>query len=59
MELITYSRGHISGRHEPIHKKVWCVRVFHHVLLKYGHENAEIQKQKFDRASRTVQVRWI
>ena len=26
--------------------KIWCVRVFHHVLLKYGHENAEMQKGK-------------
>ena len=24
------------------------MRVFHHVLLKYGHENAEMEKQKFD-----------
>ena len=24
------------------------VKVFHHVLLKYGHNNAEIQKRKFD-----------
>ena len=28
--------------------QIWCVRVFHHVLLKYGHENAEMQKRKFD-----------
>ena len=28
--------------------KIWCVRVFHHVLLIYGHENAEMQKQEFD-----------
>ena len=33
--------------------KIWCVRVFHHrvfhhVILKNGHENAEMQKQKFD-----------
>ena len=29
--------------------QIWCVRVFHHVLLKYGHENAEIcNKRKFD-----------
>ena len=28
--------------------QIWCVRVFHHVLLKYCHENAEIQKRKFD-----------
>ena len=26
--------------------QIWCVRVFHHVLLKYGHENAEMQKKK-------------
>ena len=24
------------------------MRVFHHVLLKYCHENAEMQKRKFD-----------
>ena len=24
------------------------MRVFHHVLLKFGHENAEMQKRKFD-----------
>ena len=24
------------------------MRVFHHVLLKYGHENAEMQKWQFD-----------
>ena len=28
--------------------QIWCVRVFHHVLLKYGHENAEMQKRQFD-----------
>ena len=28
--------------------QIWCVRVFHHVLLKYCHENAEMQKIKFD-----------
>ena len=27
---------------------IWCVRVFHYVLLKYCHENAEMQKRKFD-----------
>ena len=26
--------------------QIWCVRVFHHVLLKYGHEHAEMQKRK-------------
>ena len=26
--------------------QIWCVRVFHHVLLKYCHENAEMQKKK-------------
>ena len=25
--------------------QIWCVRVFHHVLLKYGHENAEMKKK--------------
>ena len=28
--------------------QIWCVRVFHLVLLKYSHENAEMQKRKFD-----------
>ena len=28
--------------------QIWCVRAFHHVLLKYGHENAEMQKKKLD-----------
>ena len=28
--------------------QIWCGRVFHHVLLKYCHENAEMQKRKFD-----------
>ena len=28
--------------------QIWFVRVFHHVLLKYGHENAEMQKGKSD-----------
>ena len=28
--------------------QIWCVMVFHHVLLKYCHENAEMQKRKFD-----------
>ena len=28
--------------------QIWCVRGFHHVLLKYCHENAEMQKRKFD-----------
>ena len=28
--------------------QIWCVRIFHHVLLKYCHENAEMQKWKFD-----------
>ena len=26
--------------------QIGCVRVFHHVLLKYRHENAEMQKKK-------------
>ena len=25
---------------------IWCMRVFHHILLKYGHESAEMQKKK-------------
>ena len=33
--------------HEPIHVK-FGVRLFHHVLLRYGHENAKMQKRKFD-----------
>ena len=43
-----YSCGHISGPHEPIHVKFGVLRVFHHVLLKYGNENAEMYKRKFD-----------
>ena len=43
--------------------QIWCVWVFHHVLLKYGHENAEMQKRKFDdvtlRYSIVHQVYWI
>ena len=27
--------------------QIWCEGVFDHVLLKYGHENAEMQKWKF------------
>ena len=27
------------------------MRVFQHVLLKHGHENADMQKQKFDDAT--------
>ena len=27
--------------------QIWCVKVFHHALLKYGHENAEMRKRKF------------
>ena len=27
-------------------RKIWCVMVFHLVLLNYGHENAEMQKNK-------------
>ena len=47
MGLIRYPCSHILGHHEPIHVK-YGVRVFHHVLRKYGHENAEMQKRKFD-----------
>ena len=25
--------------------QIWCVRVFHHVVLKYGNENAEMKKK--------------
>ena len=28
--------------------QIWCVRVFHHVLLKYCHANPEMQKRNFD-----------
>ena len=45
MGLIRYSHGHILGSHEPLHVKFG---VFHHALLKYGYENAEMQKRKFD-----------
>ena len=47
MVLIRYSCGHISGHHEPIMSNLVC-EGFHHVLLKYGHKNAEMQKWKFD-----------
>ena len=48
MGLIRYSCGHISGHHKQIHVKFDVCRFFHHVLLKYCHENAEMQKRKFD-----------
>ena len=37
------------GPYEPIYVKFGVLGFFHHVLLKYGHENAEIlmQKQQF------------
>ena len=54
MGLIRYSCGPIWGPHELVHVKKFCVRVFHHVLLKYGHEKTEMQKQKFD----DVTLRW-
>ena len=37
--------------------QIWCVRVFHHVLLKYGHENAEMQKRKFDDVTLQYSIR--
>ena len=46
--LIRYSCGHISGYQWTNSCQIWCVRVFHHVLLKICHENAEMQKRKFD-----------
>ena len=46
MGLIRYSCGHISGHYDPNSCQIWCARVFHHVLLKYGHEYAEMQKKK-------------
>ena len=46
MGLIMYSCGHISGYHEPIHVKFGVWGFFHHGLLKYGHENSEMQKKK-------------
>ena len=48
MGLIRYSCGNILGHHEPIHVQIWCVKVFHHALPKYGHENAEMQTIFFD-----------
>ena len=48
MGLIRYSCSHISGPHESIHVKVFVWSFFCHVLLKYGHENAEMQNWKFD-----------
>ena len=46
--LIRYSCGYISGHHEPIHVKFGVWGFFLHVLLKYHHENAEMQKRKYD-----------
>ena len=40
-----YSRDNISGPHGPI-----LVKFGVFIILKYGHENAEIQKRKFDNA---------
>ena len=37
--------SHISGHHEPNSCQIWCARVIHHVLLKCGHENAEMKKK--------------
>ena len=46
------------GPQEPIHVKFqWFVRVFHHVLLKYGYENAEMQKRKFDDVTLRYSIR--
>ena len=45
--LIRYSWRHISGYHEPIHVK-FGVRGFLPCSMKYCHENAEMQKRKFD-----------
>ena len=45
MVLIRYSCGHISGHHEPIHVKFGVWGFF---IMFYGHENAEMQKRKFD-----------
>ena len=39
---------HILGHYEPIYVKFGVWGFFHHVLLKYCHENAEMQKTKFD-----------
>ena len=49
MGLISYSCGHISGPHKPIHVKFGVC--FSHDLQKYGHENAQMQKRKFDHTS--------
>ena len=51
MELIRYSCGHILGPLWTDSCKIWCLRVFfffYHVLRKYGYENAEMRKRKFD-----------
>ena len=39
--------------------QIWCVRVFHHVLLKHCHENAEMQKRKFDDVTLQYSIIWI
>ena len=36
--------GLISSHHKPC--QIWCVRVFYHVLLKHGYENAEWNEKK-------------
>ena len=49
MGLIRYSCNAAISRATMNHfMSIWCVRVFHYVLLKYCHENAEMQKRKFD-----------
>ena len=48
MGLIRYSCSRYLGSPWTNSCQIWCVRIFHHVLLKYGHESAEMQKRKFD-----------
>ena len=45
--LIRYSCSHISGPMNQFMPNLVC-EGFHHVLLKYGHENLEMHKRKFD-----------
>ena len=57
MRLIRYSRSYILGPHETIHVKLAC-EGGSYVLLKYGNENAEMQKRKFDDLTLRYSIVW-
>ena len=48
MGLIRYSYSHISGHHEPINVKFGVWGFFIMFYWKFGHENVQMQKLKFD-----------